>query len=57
MVETLDGTKNEWGFPKAKLGANAVLAVSLAYARASAADVIMKKYLSKLSPFTNTWLR
>lgn len=37
MVETLDGTKNEWGFCKKKLGANAILSVSLALARAGAA--------------------
>ena len=36
MVKSLDGTKNEWGFPKAKLGANAILAVSMAIARAGA---------------------
>merc|ERR1719160_1350556 len=27
MVETMDGTKNEWGWSKSKLGANAILAV------------------------------
>eukprot|EP00971_Amphidinium_carterae_P317510 6312138-Amphidinium_carterae.1 len=27
-VETLDGTQNEWGWSKSKLGANAILAVS-----------------------------
>lgn len=37
MVEELDGTKNEWGWSKSKLGANAILAVSLATARAGAA--------------------
>lgn len=36
MVEELDGTKNEWGWCKSKLGANAILAVSLAVARAAA---------------------
>lgn len=36
MVEELDGTKNEWGWCKEKLGANAILAVSLAVARAGA---------------------
>ena len=36
MVKTLDGSQNEWGFPKAKLGANAILAVSMAVARAGA---------------------
>lgn len=37
MVETLDGTKNEWGWCKRKLGANAILAVSLALCKAGAA--------------------
>lgn len=36
MVQTLDGSKNEWGWAKQKLGANAILAVSLAVARAGA---------------------
>ena len=38
MVEELDGTQNEWGWCKQKVGANAILAVSLALARAGAAD-------------------
>jgi enolase len=37
MVEELDGTQNEWGWCKQKVGANAILAVSLAVARAGAA--------------------
>lgn len=37
MVEELDGTKNEWGWCKKKLGANAILAVSLALCKAGAA--------------------
>ena len=36
MVEELDGTRNDWGWCKQKLGANAILAVSLAVARAGA---------------------
>lgn len=36
MVEEIDGTQNEWGWCKSKLGANAILAVSLATARAGA---------------------
>lgn len=36
MVRELDGTQNEWGWCKAKLGANAILAVSLAVSRAGA---------------------
>lgn len=38
MVEQLDGTQNEWGWCKSKLGANAILGVSLAVARAGAAE-------------------
>lgn len=38
MIRDLDGTRNEFGWPKNKLGANAVLAVSLAVARAGAAS-------------------
>mmetsp|Transcript_97306 Transcript_97306/g.308655 ORF Transcript_97306/g.308655 Transcript_97306/m.308655 type:complete len:166 (-) Transcript_97306:137-634(-) len=37
MVETLDGSKNQWGWSKSKLGANAILAVSMAVCRAGAA--------------------
>lgn len=37
MVHELDGTTNEWGWCKSKVGANAILAVSLATARAGAA--------------------
>ncbi|TYZ50782.1 hypothetical protein PybrP1_012748 [[Pythium] brassicae (nom. inval.)] len=37
MVEELDGTQNEWGWCKKKLGANAILAVSLAVCKAGAA--------------------
>jgi enolase len=36
MVETLDASKNEWGWCKSSLGANAILAVSLAVCRAGA---------------------
>lgn len=38
MVEEVDGTQNEWGWCKQKIGANAILAVSLATARAGAAS-------------------
>jgi len=37
MVKELDGSKNEWGFCKSVLGANAILGVSLAVCRAGAA--------------------
>ncbi|KAG6509224.1 hypothetical protein ZIOFF_034615 [Zingiber officinale] len=36
MVQNLDGTSNEWGWCKQKLGANAILAVSLAVCKAGA---------------------
>lgn len=36
MVEEIDNTQNEWGWCKSKLGANAILSVSLAIARAAA---------------------
>jgi len=37
MIEELDGTTNEWGWCKSKLGANAILAVSMAVCKAGAA--------------------
>jgi len=51
MVEELDGSKNEYGWSKSKLGANAILAVSLAIARAGAADkhLPLYKYLAHLA--------
>lgn len=51
MVNTLDGTKNEWGPCKSKLGANAILAVSLALARAGAhiSGLPLYRYITKLS--------
>ncbi|KAL0923341.1 hypothetical protein M5K25_007395 [Dendrobium thyrsiflorum] len=36
MVQELDGTSNQWGWCKQKLGANAILAVSLAVCKAGA---------------------
>jgi len=44
MVQTLDGTTNEWGWSKSKLGANAILAVSMAVCRAGAAACQMPLY-------------
>eukprot|EP01029_Cantina_marsupialis_P011257 TRINITY_DN2516_c0_g1_i1.p1 TRINITY_DN2516_c0_g1~~TRINITY_DN2516_c0_g1_i1.p1 ORF type:complete len:444 (+),score=149.01 TRINITY_DN2516_c0_g1_i1:45-1376(+) len=38
MVKELDGTSNEWGFCKQKLGANSILAVSMAVCKAGAAN-------------------
>lgn len=51
MVEKLDGTKNEWGFCKGKLGANAILAVSMCICRAgaSAQKTPLYKYIAKLA--------
>ena len=44
MVEQVDGSKNEWGWSKSKVGANAILAVSLATARAGAASLNIPLY-------------
>ncbi|CAK4613227.1 hypothetical protein LEN26_000197 [Aphanomyces euteiches] len=51
MVETLDGTKNEWGWCKKKLGANSILAVSLALCKAGAAtkNIPLWKYIAELA--------
>jgi enolase len=51
MVQTLDGSQNEWGWSKAKLGANAILAVSMAVCRAGAAALGMPlyKYIARLA--------
>lgn len=44
MYEELDGSQNEWGWSKEKLGANAILAVSMAICRAAAACKNMPLY-------------
>jgi len=51
MIEQLDGTQNEYGWCKKKLGANAILAVSLAVARAGAASagVPLYQHIAQLS--------
>lgn len=51
MVESLDGSKNQYGWSKSNLGANAILGVSLALARAGAAEknVPLYQYLGQLS--------
>jgi len=51
MVQVLDGQKNEWGWSKSKLGANAILSVSLALARAGAAEkgVPLYRHLAQLA--------
>jgi len=50
MIYEVDGTKNEWGFPKAKMGANAILAVSMAITRsgAKAFDLKLYEYIGEL---------
>lgn len=51
LVETLDGSQNEWGYSKEKLGANAILAVSMAICRAGAAvkKMPLYKYIANLA--------
>jgi len=51
MVEEIDGTQNEWGWCKQKVGANAILAVSLAVARAgaSASGIPLYQHLAALA--------
>merc|ERR1712129_419063 len=51
MVEELDGSKNEWGWSKSKLGANAILAVSMAVCRAGAAasQMPLYQYIAQIS--------
>ncbi|CBZ53967.1 unnamed protein product [Neospora caninum Liverpool] len=51
MVEQLDGTKNEWGYSKSKLGANAILGISIACCRAGAAakGLPLYKYIATLA--------
>merc|ERR1719272_184046 len=44
MIQTIDGTQNDWGWSKSTLGANAILAVSMAIARAGAASMQMPLY-------------
>jgi len=43
-VQELDGSKNEWGWSKSKLGANAILGVSMAVCKAGAAAKGMPLY-------------
>merc|ERR1740115_379471 len=51
MVEVIDGTQNDWGWSKSSLGANAVLAVSMAICRAGAASmqIPLYEYIAYLS--------
>merc|ERR1712070_439678 len=47
----LDGSKNEWGWSKAKLGANAILGVSMAVCKAGAAakGLPLYKHIAELA--------
>ncbi|XP_071701995.1 enolase 1-like [Rutidosis leptorrhynchoides] len=51
MVQLLDGTQNEWGWCKQKLGANAILAVSLALCKAGASvlKIPLYKHIANLA--------
>ncbi|CAN6452341.1 unnamed protein product [Victoria cruziana] len=51
MVQQLDGTVNEWGWCKQKLGANAILAVSLAVCKvgASVLKIPLYKHIANLA--------
>lgn len=51
MVQQLDGTVNEWGWCKQKLGANAILAVSLAVCKAGAQvkKIPLYKHIAELA--------
>merc|ERR1719473_902372 len=51
MIEELDGSTNEWGWSKSKLGANAILAVSMAVCRAGAAakEQALYEYIANLA--------
>ena len=51
MIEKLDGSKNEYGWCKSNLGANAILAISLAVARAGAqsSGLPLYSYIAKLA--------
>jgi enolase len=59
MVRELDGTQNEWGWPKAKLGANAILSVSLAVCKAGAGvkkiPLYQLVYLFNVHSTLQTW--
>ncbi|XP_021986407.1 enolase 1-like [Helianthus annuus] len=51
MVQELDGTKKEWGWWKQKLGANAILAVSLTVCKAGASvkNIPLYKHIANLA--------
>ncbi|KAF8821441.1 enolase [Cardiosporidium cionae] len=55
-TQHLDGAKNEWGYTKENLGANSILAVSMAVCRAgaSAKNLPLYKYIATLGKYTTT---
>ena len=50
-AQSLDGNKNEWGWSKSKLGANAILGVSMAVCKAGAAckGIPLYKHIAELA--------
>ena len=56
MIRTVDGTENEFGYCKSKIGANAILSVSLAVARAGAAakNVPLYSHIKSLTKLSGT---
>lgn len=58
MITNLDGSQNEWGWSKEKLGANAILAVSLAVCKAGAAaeNLPLWQYVADLAGNTDIQL-
>ena len=58
LVETLDGTKNEWCWSRANFRADATLAISMTVCRAGAADseVSLCTYISRLTDKPQTSL-
>ena len=56
MIKVVDGTQNEFGYCKSKIGANAILSVSLAVARAGAAakNVPLYSHIKSLTTLANT---
>ncbi|CAM5998788.1 unnamed protein product [Sphagnum balticum] len=56
LVKEIDGTSNEYGYSKNKIGANAILSVSLAVARAGAAarNVPLYSHIKSLTNLRST---
>ena len=54
MVKELDGSESDWGYTKGKLGANAILAVSIALCKAGAEqqDKPLYRYIADMAGVT-----